>query len=129
MYTFSPLLPIYPSHVGFYIICGICAFIILSLVLDGFEYFFERVSVAVGLGMFAYFVSFVWSNQEVLHYANVPVNAQFVGFQPEGYNVKSGKSRADRHYLYVIYDVNGEKVILHAGEGLSYPPIAVLYKN
>ena len=129
MYTFNPLLPIYPGHVGFYIICGICALILLKSAIDEFEAFFGHVCVAVGLSGFAYFVSFVWAEQEVLYYPNVQVHAQLVGFQPEGYNEKSGKSRVDRHYMYVIYDVNGDRVILRAGEGLSYPQTAILYKN
>ena len=78
---------------------------------------------------FAYCVSYVWTNQEAKYYANVQVKAELVGFQPEGYNERSGKSRADRHYMYVVYSVNGEKVILKATEGITYPQTAILYKN
>jgi hypothetical protein len=62
-------------------------------------------------------------------YANTPVTAQLVGFQPEVRSEKHGKSYSDVRYMYVIYDVGGESVILKASEGHTYPKTTTLYKN
>jgi hypothetical protein len=62
-------------------------------------------------------------------YENEKVTGTFVTFQPEGYNEKTGKTRADKHYMYVVYDVKGQLVILNAKAGVDYPKNAVLYKN
>lgn len=70
-----------------------------------------------------------WTVYEKVH-TNEKVIGEFVGFQPEGYNEKSGKSRADHHYMYVIYKVPGDKlVILQSASGVDYPKQAILYKN
>ena len=77
----------------------------------------------------AYGVSYHWTNQEPQLFKNEPHVGKFVGFQPEGYNERSGKSRADRHYMYVVYEVEGRMTILQTGLGMTYPAEAILYKN
>jgi hypothetical protein len=93
---------------------------------EAFFVFFFLACIPVGI---AYGVSYHWTNQEPKVFANVQVTAEFVSYQPEGYNEKSGKSHVDRHYMYVVYSVNGDPVILQAQEGRTYPKTAILYKN
>jgi hypothetical protein len=60
---------------------------------------------------------------------NIPVEATFVGFQTEGDRELSGKSMVDKHFIYVIYNVNGDNVLLQAYLGSTYPGTVILYKN
>lgn len=129
MYTFNPIPAVQPDHVGFFLICVLVAFILIHCMLSEPESFFAFFFVATIVVGFTYCVSYIWTDQDVKTYANVQVRAELVGFQPEGYNERSGKSRADRHYIYVVYAVGGEKVILQAKEGTTYPQTAILYKN
>lgn len=77
----------------------------------------------------AYGVSYHWTDQNPTTFANEKVTGTFVKFEAEGFKERSGKHMVDRHFTYVIYNVNGNNVLLRAGEGVEYPPIAVLYKN
>jgi hypothetical protein len=88
------------------------------------NFFFVVIIMAIGYG-----VSFHWTNQEPKTFKNEKVTAELVGFQPEGYREKSGKSMVDRHYMYVVYRVGSEQVILQAQTGVVYPQTAILYKN
>jgi len=129
MYTFNPIPDVPVGHGGLFII-GMTCFMWLAICLmnspeDFFvNFFFVFIIMAVGYG-----VSFHWTSQEPKTFANVKVTAQFVGFQPEGYREKSGKSMVDRHYMYVVYRVNGNDVILQGQSGVEYPKTAILYKN
>jgi hypothetical protein len=44
---------------------------------------------------------------------------------------KSGKTHnhVQVRKMYVVYDVNGQQIIMSATEGVSYPKVAILYKN
>ena len=129
MYSFNPIPAIQPDHTGFFIVCFFCLVLLAVCLINEPESFFRWFFVVTIIAGFSYCVSYIWTNQEVKTYANVQVKAELVGFQPEGYNERSGKTRADRHYMYVVYSVNGEKVILKATEGITYPQTAILYKN
>lgn len=76
-----------------------------------------------------YWVSFHVTSQEPQVFANQPVTAEFVEFQTEGYREQVGKSRVDRHKVYVVYKVDGNPVLLEAQTGTEYPPTRTLYKN
>jgi hypothetical protein len=69
------------------------------------------------------------SYQPQKFYENRQVVGTFVGYQPEGYNEQSGKTRADHHYMYVVYEVDGVYAIFNACTGCTYPKRAVLYYN
>jgi hypothetical protein len=129
MYTFNPLASIPVDHGGFFIILVFCIIMLVMVLFNEPEAFFVWFFIACFPVGIAYGVSYHWTNQEAKTFVNTKVTAELVGFQPEGYNEKSGKSRADRHYMYVVYSVNGEKVILRAKEGITYPQTAILYKN
>ena len=129
MYTFNPIPAVPVDHAGLFIICMFCVFALIIVLFnepDVFFFAFFCATIAVGI---AYGVSYHWTNQEPKTFANVPVKAEFVGFQPEGYREKSGKSMVDRHYMYVVYRVNGNDVILQGQSGVEYPKTAILYKN
>jgi hypothetical protein len=129
MYTFSPLASIPASHDGFWIIAVFCIVMLILVLFNEPETFFVWFFIACFPVGIAYGVSYHWTNQEPKVFANVQVTAEFVSYQPEGYNEKSGKSHVDRHYMYVVYSVNGNPVILQAKEGMEYPKTAILYKN
>jgi hypothetical protein len=93
---------------------------------EAFFVWFFFGAVACGI---AYGVSYHWTNQAELHYPNVKVTAEFAGYAPEGYREKSGKSYVDRHYVYVVYTVNGNPVLMQGSAGVEYPKTAILYKN
>lgn len=129
MYTFNPIPAVPVDHAGMFIIGMLCVFVLLVVLFNEpelFFFYFFCASVVCGI---AYGVSYHWTNQEPKVFANVKVEAEFVGFQPEGYREKSGKSMVDRHYMYVVYRVNGNDVILQGQSGVEYPKTAILYKN
>lgn len=129
MYSFNPIPDVPVDHAGLFIV-GMACFMWLAIVLmnepAGFfaNFFLVFIVMAIGYG-----VSFHWTNQEPKTFANVKVTAEFIGFQPEGYREKSGKSMVDRHYMYVVYRVNGNDIILQGQSGTEYPKTAILYKN
>jgi hypothetical protein len=83
-------------------------------------------TIACGI---AYFVSYSWTDQTPKTFVNEKVTATFVGFEAEGYKERSGKSYVDKHFTYVVYNVNGSNVLLSATTGVTYPQTAILYKN
>jgi hypothetical protein len=131
MYSFTPIPNVPVDHTGFgFIVFGAIVLTVLALFSED-----GATAVIVGfLGAFAsliaYNVSYNWTDQSPQKvYANVPVHANFVGYETEGYREKSGKSYVDRHLTYVIYEVNGSMVLLPSKVGLEYPKVAILYKN
>ena len=128
MYTFYPLPVTDVSHAGFGLVVILCLIILVAI-------FNDRQSFGIGLMLsggiiaLAGMVSFVWTEQTPTVPANIQVIGKFVGFQPEGYNEQSGKNRADHHYMYVIYEVDGQMAIFKSNANYSYPKLAILYKN
>lgn len=132
MYSFQPLIDTTAnSHGMFYFWCMLMVVLVSVVIwlwndreLSGTPLLFW-IAFAVISTHIGYQASFA---PETL-YVNEKVTGTLVGFQPEGYSEKSGKSRSDRHYMYVVYEVNGNHVILKATEGVTYPKTATLYKN
>ena len=129
MYTFNPVADIPVDHAGLFIVCMVCVFWLVVVLMNDAEeffvnFFFVAIIVAIGYGF-----SYHWTNQEPQTFVNEKVTAELVGFQPEGYREKSGKSMVDKHYMYVVYRVGNEQVILQAQTGKVYPQSVVLYKN
>jgi len=129
MYSFSPLATIPADHTGFGIIVGLCIFITLVVLMNEAELFFQWFFVATVTCVLAYFVSYSWTDQTPKTFVNEKVTATFVGFEAEGYKEKSGKSYVDKHFTYVVYNVNGSNVLLSATTGQTYPQTVILYKN
>jgi hypothetical protein len=129
MYSFSPLADIPVDHAGLFIVGMGCAMWLAICLFNSPEDFFVNFFFVVIIMAIGYGVSFHWTNQEPKTFKNEKVTAELVGFQPEGYREKSGKSMVDRHYMYVVYRVGGEQVILQAKTGVVYPQTAILYKN
>jgi len=129
MYSFYPTAPIPVDHTGLFIVGMVCATWLVVCLMNCAEeffvnFFFVAIVMAIGYG-----VSFHWTSQEVKTFKNEKVTAEFVSFQPEGYREKSGKSMVDKHYMYVVYSVNGDPVILQGQPGQTYPQTVILYKN
>ena len=129
MYTFNALPEIPVSHDGFYIIATFCFICLVMVLFNEPETFFVWFFIACIPFGIAYGVSYHWTNQTSKTFVNEKVTGEFVSFQPEGYREKSGKSYVDRHYMYVVYNVNGNNVILEGKSGQEYPKTVVLYKN
>jgi hypothetical protein len=129
MYSFSPLADIPVDHAGLFIVGMGCAMWLAICLFNSPEDFFVNFFFVVIIMAIGYGVSFHWTNQEPKTFKNEKVTAELVGFQPEGYREKSGKSMVDRHYMYVVYRVGSEQVILQAQTGVVYPQTAILYKN
>jgi hypothetical protein len=132
-YTFNRVADIPVGHTGFWlmvIFCVIIAFIVWVADREDLVKLLLLMSVPLGI---AYWVSFYVGDQKPQVFANVPVTAELVGFQPEGSRelVKSGKSQSyvDHHIMYVVYRVKDTHVILRAETGVEYPKTVVLYRN
>ena len=129
MYTFNPVADIPANHEGFWLVAILSIVILLVCLWQEPEAFFVWFFLATVTCGIAYGVSYHWTNQTPKTFVNEKVTAELVGFQPEGYREKSGKSMVDRHYMYIVYRVNGNDIILQAQQGIEYPKTAILYKN
>ena len=134
MYTFNPLASIPVSHEGFVIICVFALVVIaISLFTEGLTYALVVSVPAALVVLLAYNVSYTWTDQTPKTFVNQQVTADLVEFVAEGYAVdeRHGKStyRVDKHNSYVVYKVDGQRVLLPATLGQTYPDRAVLYKN
>jgi hypothetical protein len=129
MYTFNPLADIPVDHAGLFIVAMACFMWLAICLMNSPEDFFINFFFVAIIMLIGYGFSFHFTDQTPKTFKNEKVTAELVGFQPEGYNEKSGKSRADRHYMYVVYKVNGSQVILNATAGQTYPQTVILYKN
>lgn len=130
MYSFQPIADTTGSHVGFYVVAMLVAAILFGVwrsALANDLSIGASLTTSVVLTALASMV-YVGSYHDVAP-NNEQVTGTFVTFQPEGYNVQSGKSRSDHHYMYVVYNVNGQNIILQASTGYNYPQTATLYKN
>lgn len=129
MYTFNPLASIPVNHTGFWLIVGFCIFCLVVCLFNEPKAFFVCFFISCFPVGIAYGVSYHWTNQETKVFANERVTGKFVKFEAEGYKERSGKSYVDRHYTYVVYNVNGNNVLLSAQSGMEYPQTVILYKN
>ena len=129
MYTFQPLADIPADHTGFVLICVIAAIILVLVLVNDMNSFIDSLFVATITIGIAYGVSYHFTDQSVKTFANEQVTAEFAGYAPEGYREKSGKSHVDRHFVYVVYTINDNPVLLRAEAGREYPKLAILYKN
>jgi hypothetical protein len=129
-YTFSPLATIPASHDGFAIACFLTVFILAIIWMnEGIVSVIMSLIPTALILLTIYCISYVWTDQTPKTFANQQVIGELVGFQPEGYREKSGKTMVDKHYMYVVYKVNGEQIILNATTGVTYPERVTLYKN
>ena len=134
MYTFQPLAAIPVSHDGLFIVClTTVAILAMVWVTEGFEYLVISSVPAALVILLSYNVSYHWTDQTPKTFANVQVTGELVGFVAEGYNEtrRSGKTttHVDVHETYVVYSVNGDRVMLSSRVGQTYPERVVLYKN
>lgn len=129
MYTFNPVADIPVDHTGFALVLGFCIIMLIMVLFNEPEAFFVWFFIACFPVGIAYGVSYHWTNQAPKTFANEKVIGTFVKFEAEGYKERSGKSYVDRHFTYVVYNVNGNNVLLSAKSGIEYPQTAVLYKN
>lgn len=133
-YTFFPTPPIdtVHNHAGLFIVCLFCTFALLISFFNFDSYAFKRVFVilAAAIGISS-FISF--HTGSITEYKNEPVKGKFVEFVAEGYNEAraSGKTirHVDVHNTYVVYEVDGKRVLFKAQLGLEYPQTATLYRN
>lgn len=135
MYTFQPIPPVdtINNHGGFIIVSVFMALFFIIVWFNNDEEYnmykiFVLFSIPVGI---AAIVS--WNTGSYKEYANTRVEGRFVEFVAEGYSVseRSGKTTrmVDKHYSYVVYEVNGSRVLFYATNGIEYPKTAILYKN
>jgi hypothetical protein len=128
MYSFAALAPDYgaSSHMGFFIIMITSLILLLYafVVEDDIDY---MLPILVVLNILTAGIS--WNTGVDKEFKNEKVEATLVGFQSEGYNERSGKSRADYHYNYVIYKTPDGEVMFRSFSGNAYPKQAILYKN
>jgi hypothetical protein len=136
MYTFHPLPPTYDGHAGFWII------FIITLAAWGMFYATICEEDGGGLpklcltglaGLIIYIAYQESYNTPVIQPKNQQVTGNFVRYVAEGdrVSVQSGKHHrmVDRHYVYVVYEVNGTEILMQASTGQSYPKRAIMYKN
>lgn len=136
MYTTYALPPVdtLNSHAGFWVFCfaWILGATVISAIFsdydDGPVWWIGSYVVGV---LIAGLVSF--NTGEIKEYPNVKVTGKLISVVAEGYNqeVRSGKTtrRQDVHYLYAIYEIEGQRVPIQVYPGSPLPENAVFYKN
>jgi hypothetical protein len=132
-YTFFPVPPVdtLNDHVGLFIVSLVMVFgLVIVFFNDVCD--FRRMFV-VCLVVFCLCAGISCNTGSITTYKNEAVQATFVGFVAEGYNEAraSGKTirHVDVHNTYVVYEVDGKRVLFDAQRGLEYPQIAMLYRN
>ena len=128
MYSFQPLPPPNTGHDGFLFVVTVLALIVVYTLYEA-EHRITRIwmfVVCFAIGGCTYNQSY---NATYVYPKNQKVLGKFIGYVPEGYSERSGKSTVDVHYIYVMYEVPEGRILMRASSGLAYPPIAVLYKN
>ena len=130
MYSFVPQVDISQVHTGFYWAAAI-GLIVAVLVVGSIED--DPRTAVITLIVLA---AFTWGVHHLSYDPDAnkpPLNQKVIGTlvdtYGEGWNEKSGKTRADHHVLYVTYRVPEGNVTLQAFEGVVYPQQATLYKN
>ena len=134
-YTFNPIPAIdtINNHAGFVTVTVIMLVIfILVWANNDEEYNMYKVFILCSIPVaIAALVS--WNTGTYKEFANTQVEGKFIGFVAEGYSVseRHGKTTrmVDKHYTYVEYEVEGNRVLFHSTTGNVYPKIAVIYKN
>ena len=132
MYTIQPVIDQYwDYHTGFYIVTLICLGITGFIVTLWNAKEVETSTLGMWIGVLLLVVGIAHDNsyQPQKFYANTQVVGEFVRFQPEGYNEQSGKSRADHHYMYVVYEIEGSYAIFQTNASTTWPKRAVFYRN
>jgi glucan phosphoethanolaminetransferase (alkaline phosphatase superfamily) len=142
MYTFNPL-PIVDSlnnHGGFYFICfALIALLVIRIIIEFFDPYGDGWVAVIGQLVISVIAAgsvavVSYNTGSIVTPANIKVEATFVSYQPEGYNIAetSGKTtrQVDHHEMWVVYMLPDEtRVILRANPGQAYPNKVVLYKN
>ena len=135
MYTFSPLAAVntIDNHAGFFVIAAITLFAFVIVWANNDEELnMYKVFVLFSIPVFVA-AAVSWNTGTYAEYRNERVIGTFAGYIAEGYNVdeRSGKTtrRVDKHFTYVVYEVNGSRILFPASTGTEYPKTAVLYKN
>ena len=130
MYSFQPLPDYSDSHVGFYVMSVFCT-LAIAIVLSFWKE--DEIDTTSMLGWAVVLCGLLFMCYKDSYTARHPLNephvGTFVGYQPEGYRERSGKSTADHHYIYVIYRVDGLDVLFQGDTGMAYPKRATIYKN
>lgn len=140
MFTTYPLATVdtLNSHVGFYIVVIVVIFISLITCAnlddrDNWEDYkswiiVAMISIAISAGI-------SWNTGEIKTYANIPVTATFVGYQPETYTTQERQGKHTNtvihHRIYVVYRIDGteELTIFETVSGAPTVKHAQLYKN
>lgn len=132
MYTTTPVIDQYWNvHTGFYAISAMCVALFIFLLIMWKE---EELGT-LGLIIWAFLLSsltyFAYHNsyQPQKFYANTQVVGKFIKFESEGYSERSGKQMVDRHYLYVVYEIEGRYAIFQTDTSITWPKEAVFYRN
>lgn len=129
MYSFSALPDTSQTHIGFYLMCALCAVILLALVREwvASKEGGALVVIASVFGVFMLGIGYLCS------YAPAPKNVQviaaFEGFAPEVSSRQSGKTTVTEHLLYGQFRVPEGVVALQVQKGAAIAPRVVLYKN
>lgn len=135
MFTTSPIPPVVPDHVGFYMVAAFVIAIWIAYQFDTYDFGERLVSTGIAalIIWFSAMVSYVWTDQDTKFYANTPVTGEFVRHLAEGWSEtrSNGKHtrQVDVHKTYVVYRINGSEVLFPATTGVAYPPKAVFYHN
>jgi hypothetical protein len=130
MYSFQPLPDYSDIHTGFYVLSVFCV-IAMALVLavwksDDIETPSLMCWIVILGGLLTLGYKDSYADKHPLNEQHIGI---FVGFDAEGYRERSGKTTVDRHYTYVIYNVDGNPVMFPAQTGMPYPKRIVVYKN
>jgi hypothetical protein len=134
-YTVNPIPPIdsinnHSGFIGFTVVMVI--FFILVWINNDEEFNMYKVFVLFSIPC-AIAAAISWNTGTYSEYKNTKVEGKFIGFVAEGYNVdeRSGKHtrRVDKHFTYVEYEIEGNRVLFRSTTGTVYPKIGVFYKN
>ena len=127
MYSFVPRPDLSGEHFGFYFICLILLAVWFAIVLDDGVHIITKSIWSCIFGCLVYFGYTI--SYTPMHPVNELVIGHFIQFQPEAYKAREGNHDTDHHDMYVVYEVNGSRIIFPASTGNVYPQSVNLYRN
>ena len=128
-YSIIPFLDVQNTHIGFILMC-VFSLIYFSIAVSAYEgSFIENTlaSLVVGILIMSGYISFTKDNSAQCAKYQETVVAEFLGFAPEVYKQRSGKTDVTHHRMYVQYRFENDNIVTET-PSTTAPKYATFYR-
>lgn len=126
------------SHVGFWVVVAVVIIVTLitwANLYDDYDYECFKTWLIIAMVSIAISAGISWNTGDVKTYANTPVTATFMNYQPETYTTmeRQGKhtNPVTYHRIYIVYRIDDTETltIFEAAQLAAWPKHIQLYQN